>query len=226
MVDFEIRNNLKESYMIMNILANDLITYQYRMLDKFSIPHMMRMSSLYEDDKQVQYYHINNMDSLEFCMKEQTFTYESLSMLIKHLLICVDGCKAYMLEEERLDLRPEFIYYHRLDEQFYFMYRPLLHHNESLKEQCFRLFDYLMVHVSNKDQKSMSMCHRLRIAVENERLNTDEVAMILEDLEQTTFSNSVRTKPNSTKMEDHKIKDGFLNRFRKRWVGRAAYEKE
>ncbi|MDA3845875.1 MAG: DUF6382 domain-containing protein [Vallitaleaceae bacterium] len=178
----EITNNMHDSYVIINIYEEDMIDYQYRMLRKFQIPHILRLSSISDQNKHMLYYAINSKDSLAYCLKEHTFIYALINQLVNSLVTALAELHEYLLEEERLDLRPEYIFYDRLVKEFYFMYKPTNQSVLPIQKQCFELFDYLIQHVSPSDYKAISLAHRLRIAIENERLNIEDIKLILADV--------------------------------------------
>jgi hypothetical protein len=192
---YEINNHLKDSYISISVESGGLIEYQYRLQNKFQIPCFLRLSSVYENQEQLHYYHINDMDSLIFCLKEHTFGYQIIVKLVQNLLEALESCEAYMLDEDRLDLRFEFIYYHRVEKVFYFLYRPSVEFTKSVKEQVFDLFDYLIKIVNPADYKAINLTHRLRIAIENERLNSSEILLILEDVETMDTGHHIRVQP-------------------------------
>jgi len=122
------------------------------------------------------------MDNIEYCLKEHTFIYPLINQLVTALLLALSELHEHLLEEDRIDLKPEFIFYDRLEKKFSFLYKPLRQSEVPIQRQCLDLFTYLIQNVNSSDYKAISLAHRLRIAIEHERLNMADIKAILDDV--------------------------------------------
>lgn len=192
--------DIHDSFLVLNQDKAAIIQYQYQMLRKFKIMNLLQISSYNEDSSLLLYYLINHKDTLKNCLKEKTFMYPLLKKLVDSLLTVIDGLHQYLLDENQLLLGPEYIFYDRLEEVFYFVFLPCEDNKGPIKEQVFQLFDLLIQNVNVNDYKAVSLIHRLRIAVENNQFNTKEIKVILgqmvdeDDYQAVTLNSAIENK--------------------------------
>jgi hypothetical protein len=219
---YEIINDIHASFLVMKTMDQHMIDYQYRILRKFPIKHILRIAAVSDQSNDLLYYEINSKDSLCFCLKEHNLIYPLIHKLIESLVRGFLELHEYLLEEERLDLRPEFIFYDRLQKEFFFLYLPVQRGFKPIQTQCFELFDFLLQNIAASDYRAINLAHRLRISIENERLNIEDINQIMQDIisdsdakaENSAYENQENMKPIKPKNHMKTIRDqSFIGKF-------------
>lgn len=176
-------DDLHDSYLVMNEEKHTIIGYQYQMMRKFNMPNLLLIATYQDAESHLIYYDISHKNTLVYCMKEKTFMYPLLRKLVMSLLAMLESLHQYLLDEKQLVLDPEFIFYDRLECEFYFLFLPCESTRKSIKDQVYELFDLLIKDININDYKAVSLIHRLRIAVENDCFNIKEIEAIVQQIE-------------------------------------------
>lgn len=174
----------EESFHIVSYEESHFIDYQYKMMRKFRINHMIPIANICEENKHLLYYDIGGKISLPRLLLESTFAYEVIKSLLEGMIQVSLQLKDHLLSLKNLNLQADSIYYDYKLKQFFYIYLPIRQkHNKSFMQQFFELIQYLVDKIDQADYRAVSLLHRLCIIRENERFDLEQLPNILIDVE-------------------------------------------
>lgn len=183
--------NANHSYMI---LEEQQIDYQMQMILVNQIEGLLKVSAHQTNDRIDFYYEISSMISLESMYQDRKMKAEQIQLLFLELQHLISVMESYLLDENRLILIPERIYFSKTQENFYFCFAPSQYKKQTFQESLKELIQYIMKCVDHADEISMKMAYSIFHIVIQEHFRLEDILMAINSV-------SKECKPEQEKME-------------------------
>lgn len=175
------QRELQHNYLIMKqentkkgeqIGEND---YRVPMLSHNKVDGLLPVKVHYENGGIDFYYEISSKQSLDRIVEKIPIDYSRLKRLIKSVKRVLQELELYLLPEDGLLLRPEYIYINMDTGEYAFCYYPWWH--ESAKDGMHQLLEYLLNYLDYQDKSGVAAAYEwYRLSgMENFALNEMEV---------------------------------------------------
>ena len=169
------REDLKNSYLILEGKEGDTQDYKVTMLRENDIPGILKTEVRYRDNQSLYCYDISGKTSLKTYYERARITEEDMRGLVTQLLRVIETLQKYMLDSKYLLLEPTYIF--RRGEQFSFCYYPAF--EGDAKEEFHKLTEFFVREVDYKDEGGIHFAYTIHKATMEENYS---IAKILEDL--------------------------------------------
>lgn len=171
-----IKNDLNQSYLILEGTEQSQEDYQTIMLRENHIPGILRTDVRNLDNQNYYYYDISGKTSLQSWYEQGAMRYEEMKRLVQDLLSAIDNLEKYMLDGNGILLEPQFIYFDR--ERYYFCYYPF--YPESAKEAFHKLTEFFVVKVDERDEEGVRFAYTFHKATMETHYSIEEILQRLE----------------------------------------------
>ena len=178
------KNNLKESYLILETEKGEIEDYQSVMLRENDIPGVLRTSVRYVDGKNQYYYDISGKVALNAVHETANMGCEDIRRLTSELLDAVKQLQKYMLSENCILLEPEYIFCEK--GHYFFCYYPPC--GEGLRENFHKLTEFFVREVNYKDEEGVRLAYTLHKSTMEEHYNVEQVLEEFEKEEPITIN--------------------------------------
>ncbi len=162
-------------------------SYQYKMLAANQVDGLLPCSLRFIDEKCFLYYEITSRQSLACLFEKREMSSEEVNILLQETARMNAKLEEYLLDRERLLLRPEFIFYDFVQEKFYFTYLPgtkEAHEQRAQKGSEAALLEFIADKMENDENGLLGLIYRLCEMAENESfLLTEETLLDLKKVE-------------------------------------------
>lgn len=165
------KNDLKNTYLILEAEELKPDDYQIMMLRENEIPGIIRTSVRYVDNQKFYYYDVGGKISLQSMYDKENFSGEEMRRLVEELIQVSKNVQKYMLDENCLMLEPELIFGDK--EHFYFCYCPSCMQN--VKEAFHNLTEFFIQKVNYKDEEGVHFAYTLHKATMEENYSIAEI---------------------------------------------------
>lgn len=165
------KNDLKNTYLILEAEELKPDDYQIMMLRENEIPGIIRTSVRYMDNQKFYYYDVGGKISLQSMYDKENFSGEEMRRLVEELIQVSKNVQKYMLDENCLMLEPELIFGDK--EHFYFCYCPSCMQN--VKEAFHNLTEFFIQKVNYKDEEGVHFAYTLHKATMEENYSIAEI---------------------------------------------------
>ena len=165
------KNDLKNTYLILEAEELKPDDYQIMMLRENEIPGIIRTSVRYVDNRKFYYYDVGGKISLQSMYDKENFSGEEMRRLVEELIQVSKNVQKYMLDENCLMLEPELIFGDK--EHFYFCYCPSCMQN--VKEAFHNLTEFFIQKVNYKDEEGVHFAYTLHKATMEENYSIAEI---------------------------------------------------
>lgn len=165
------KNDLKNTYLILEAEELRPDDYQIMMLRENEIPGIVKTSVRYVDNQKFYYYDIGGKTSLQTMYDKANFSGEEMRRLVEELIAASRNVQKYMLDENCILMEPELIFGDK--EHFYFCYCPSCIQNA--KEAFHALTEFFVQKVNYKDEEGVHFAYTLHKATMEENYSIDEI---------------------------------------------------
>ena len=178
-----IKNNLKQTFLILEGEENLEEDFQIFMLQGNEIPGLLRTRITYVDNKSHYHYDISGKISLQTKYEKVNLSGEDIRRLVYAILQTVREVKNFMLDSERILLDPEHIYCE--GEKFFFCYYPSC--RMKLTEEFHKLTEYFVREVDYKDDEGIHLAYTFHKSSMEENYSIEKILEEIEtEVEETT----------------------------------------
>lgn len=183
MVDVRYFRDYKHSYMILQCRQTETDrSYQYKILTSDKIKEILKCSLRHVNSITYLYYDISSRTTLESMYRGRKMTFEQVKDLIGQLYGIYSKLGAYFMEESRLVLLPEHIYYDLSRQRYIGLYYP--DYESELANPYEPLMDYLLEHVDGKDERLADCMYRVYEMSEEANFSLEDALQIFGNREQ------------------------------------------
>lgn len=165
------KNDLKNTYLILEAEELKPDDYQIMMLRENEIPGIVKTSVRYVDNQKFYYYDISGKTALQSMYEKANLSGEEMRKLVEELMAATKNVQKYMLDENCILMEPELIFGDR--EHFYFCYCPSAVQNA--KQAFHSLTEFFVKKVNYKDEEGVYFAYTLHKATMEENYSIDEI---------------------------------------------------
>lgn len=133
----------------------DTASYQMRMLVGNTIPSILKCRVQGVDGKFRVCFDITSRQSVGSLFEEKKMGYQDLCMILGGFIQIMDELSEYLLNPERLVVKPEFMYVDLEKRQLYFCYLP--GYAEDIRQKFQELTEYILPKLDHEDQKAVML---------------------------------------------------------------------
>ncbi|MBD5507601.1 MAG: FHA domain-containing protein [Lachnospiraceae bacterium] len=171
----------KHSYIILRceLLQPDK-SYQCKLLTSDKIEEILRCSLRHVNGESYFYYEISSKTTLENLYHDRQMSFEQVQDLLQQLYGIYCKLGDYFMEETKLVLLPQFIYYDLTRKKYIGLYYP--DHEED--KPCEALMDYLLEHADNQDERLTDCVYQMYERMEDDSFSLEDALWILGEAEQ------------------------------------------
>lgn len=183
MVEARYFRDYKHSYMILQCRQTETDrSYQYKILTTDKIKEILKCSLRYVNGMTYLYYDISSRTTLESMYRGRKMTFEQVKDLLGQLYGIYSKLGAYFMEESRLVLLPEHIYYDLSRQSYIGLYYP--DYESELANPYEPLMDYLLEHIDGKDEGLADCMYRIYEMSEEANFSLEDALQVFGNREQ------------------------------------------
>lgn len=200
MVEARYFRDYRHSYMILQCRQEDVDrSYQYKILTSDKIKDILKCSLRYVNGRTYFYYDISSRTTLESMYRGRKMSFEQVKDLLGQLYGIYSRLGTYFMEESRLVLLPEYIYYDLSDGKYIGLYYP--DYESELANPYEPLMDYLLEHMDVKDERLADCMYRIYEMSEEAYFSLEDALQMLGGSEK---EETVVIKPEIWEAEEEK----------------------
>ncbi len=143
--------------------------YQMAMLKANPMKYLLPLGSRWIDDASYFDYDVTGKVSMQAIYEKNLLTGEELINFLNQLLLTRKEIEKYLLQEDCLLLKPEYIFFE--ENQYYFCYYPLA--KDSFWESFRKLTEYFVKKMDYQDSKGVQMMFALHQGVVQENYSLE-----------------------------------------------------
>ena len=170
----------RHSYIILKCeLMQPDKSYQCKLLTSDKIEEILRCSLRYVNGESYFYYEISSKTTLENLYHDRQMSFEQVRDLLEQLYGIYCRLGDYFMEESKLVLLPQFIYYDLTRKKYIGLYYP--DHEEDKPGEA--LMDYLLEHTDNQDERLTDCVYQMYERMEEGGFSLEDALWILGEAE-------------------------------------------
>lgn len=160
MVEARYFRDYRHSYMILQCRQTGVDrSYQYKILTSDKVKEILKCSLRYVNGMTYFYYDISSRTTLESMYRGRKMTFEQVKDLMEQLYGIYSKLGTYFMEESKLVLLPEHIYYDLSRQKYIGLYYP--DYESEVANPYEPLMDYLLEHIDGKDERLADCMYRI-----------------------------------------------------------------
>lgn len=178
MIEARYFRDYRHSYMILQCRQEEADrSYQYRILTSDKIKEILKCSLRYVNGMTYFYYDISSRTTLESLYRGRKMSFEQVKDLLGQLYGIYSKLGAYFVDESRLVLLPEYIYYDLTDQKYIGLYYP--DYEPEVANPYEALMDYLLEHIEGKDEQLADCMYQIYEMSEEAYFSLEDALQIL-----------------------------------------------
>jgi hypothetical protein len=213
--------DMNQNYLIIDCPetpAND--RYQLKMITENNIPGLLKVSKRHINAKAFLYYEINSLQTLQSMFENRKLNKAMAICLLNDLRQALREIKNYLLSDNELILRPEYIYLNWEKEKAYFVYYP--YEDKDEQNQISYFFEYLVRIIDHRDENLTDAIYGLCGSAERGLFTADEIDRYLYAI---SYASSEQAKYEQNLPEQNTIaEDAMISAQPEKYPVFAAHE--
>lgn len=178
---------MNHNYLIIKVSDEPVQSqFQLKMIVGNDIPGLLNVSKRYIDSDTFLYYEVNSLQTLKSMFEYRKIDKQTMIRLLNGLIKILKEMKNYLLGDDGLLLKAEFIYLNWEKEEIFFVFYP--YEKEPAAEQVKELFEYLVRIIDHHDDHLTEKLYDLCQYAEKKILGIEDLERCLAEL---ILSNSV-----------------------------------
>ncbi len=166
-----------KSYMQIAIESENINKFELNMIGENIVEGLLECELIFIDGKSKLCYDITSKQNLKTIYENKRLSYKDLKTIILGLTIVIDNIGNYLLDENRLELRPELIFLSFDTPDVFICYN--LEKKSTYEESIIDLSEYLLKKIDNNDKDALHLAYTLNSVAIEERCNTKELRKLL-----------------------------------------------
>lgn len=181
MLEAKYYKDYRHNYMILQSKQEESRNYQNKILASGKIQEILKCSVRHVNGQTYFYYDISSKTTLENYYQGKKLSYSQLKDLFRQLYGIYSRLGAFFMEETKLVLLPEAIYYDLTDQKYVGLYYP--DYESETGNPYEALMEYLLDHIDTEDQQLADCMYRIYEMSEEAGFSLDDALQILDRLE-------------------------------------------
>jgi hypothetical protein len=153
--------------------------YQLKMITDNTIPGLLRTSKRYINGEAFLYYEVNSLQALATMFEHRKMSKTMTLRLLDSLRRVLLEMRNFLLGDDGLLLKPEYIYVNWEKEEVFFIYYPF--EDDVEQNQVKHLLEYLVRVIDHRDEQLTDMIYSMCHLAEREGLSLSELERRLAD---------------------------------------------
>lgn len=182
MLEVKYYKDYRHNYMILQCRQGGAArSYQYRILTSDKIKEILRCYVRHINGATYYYYDISSRTTLENMYQGKQMSYEQVKDVLWQIHGICDKLAGYFMEESKLVLLPEHIYYDFTDHKYIGLYYP---DYQAVGAEAYRpLMDFLLEHIDTENERLTENMYRIYELSEEPHFMIEDALRILEEEE-------------------------------------------
>lgn len=176
----------RHNYMILRCEREEMVSsYQHKILISDKIGEILRCSVRHINGATYYYYDISSRMTLEGLYRGKKMSYGQVKDILCQLYGICDKLAGYFMEETKLVLEPEHIYYDMTNNKYIGLYYP---DYQVQGTDIYRpLMDFLLEHIDTEDARLTENMYQIYEMAEEKHFCIEDALRVLEYGEDTTY---------------------------------------
>ncbi len=153
------RRNLQKSYMCVKEQEEPAAEYELNMLKAEHVPYLLELDVVESDGEKNYLYDISGKQQMEDYLSGKKMGYEMLWKLLNSVRELCSVLPDYLLRENGICLKEEYIYVNLGDGSLSFTYLPFW--NESLQDAFARFMEQILRKIDHQDQAAAELAYQI-----------------------------------------------------------------
>ena len=153
------RRNLQKSYMCVKEQEEPAAEYELNMLKAEHVPYLLELDVVESDGEKNYLYDISGKQQMEDYLSGKKMGYEMLWKLLNSVRELCSVLPDYLLRENGICLKEEYIYVNLGDGSLSFTYLPFW--NESLQDAFARCMEQILRKIDHQDQAAAELAYQI-----------------------------------------------------------------
>ncbi|MGN0298177.1 MAG: DUF6382 domain-containing protein [Lachnospiraceae bacterium] len=207
------------------ILEKQQMDYQMQMILVNPLENLLKVEAHQLNTSTDFYYEVSSLISLKGKYQSAKIEGKQIQIFFYELQHVISVLESYLLDENRLVLDPEYIYWNEATQNALFCFAPEGYQNICFQEGLQNLIQYIMKRVNHEDEISMKMAYRIFNVVIRDHFRLEDVllalrevskeegmkenipqeSMVLEEIKEPSFFNAKKLKSYSNEQCDSKL---------------------
>ncbi len=199
----------RHNYMILQCEREEMVSsYQHKILTSDKIGEILRCSVRHINRATYYYYDISSKTTLEGLYRGKQMSYAQIKDVLCQLYGICEKLAGYFMEETKLVLEPEHIYYDMTNNKYIGLYYP---DYQAQGADIYRpLMDFLLEHVDTEDTRLTENIYQLYEMSEERHFCIEDALGILENMEEAVVEADKKTSRfPDWEASQEQITDGF-----------------
>lgn len=183
MIETKYYKDYRHNYMILQCRQEETSrSYQYKILTSGKIKEILKCSIRHINGQTYFYYDISSKITLENYYQGKKMSYEQVKDLLQQLHTIYIRLGTFFMEETKLVILPEMLYYDLSDRKYIGLYYPDYESETINPYEAF--MDYLLDHIDTKDQQLTDCMYRIYEMSEEVCFSMEEALRLLDQYEE------------------------------------------
>lgn len=178
--------------------------YRLKMLIKNEIEGLLECKERMINGEGLIYYDVTSKQTLSNCFERKKLVFKDICNIINALKQAAEGLSKYILDEDGLVLKPDFIYVDMDNLKYHFLYYPYYEKGE--ESLLFYLADFFTSRADNEDVKALEVAYQLADMAKRQHYGLFEIINWFEH----EYGEEKKEKPVIVKEEEPVVNDTVL----------------
>ncbi len=177
MITTKYYKDFRHNFLILKENEREINLYQSRMITENKIKGLLFCRERHIDGERLLYYDITSRQNLASLYEYGHVSLSLVRQIFRQLKAVNEEMSGYLLSENCLLLKPEFVFMDVEKQEFSFLYFPY----EAEENYMLSLVEFLTDRMDAEDREGMDVCYKLLQLIEKEQFVLDEVIQWFED---------------------------------------------
>ncbi len=179
MLEAKYYKDYRHNYMILQCRQEEASrSYQYKILTSGKIREILRCSIRYVNGQTYFYYDISSKTTLENFYQGKKMSYEQVKDLLQQIHNIYSRIGSFFIEEAKLVILPEAIYYDLTDQKYIGLYYP--DYKPEMENPYEAFMEYLLDHIDTENQQLADCMYQIYEMSEEACFSIEDALQLLE----------------------------------------------
>lgn len=179
MIEAKYYKDYRHNYMILQCTQEEISrSYQYKILTSGKIKEILKCSIRHINGQTFFYYDISSKTTLENFYQGKKMSYQQIRDLLQQLYNIYSRLGTFFMEETKLVVLPEALYYDLSDQKYIGLYYPDYESDTANPYEA--LMDFLLDHIDTKDQQLADCMYRIYEMSEEVSFSMEDALRLLD----------------------------------------------
>ncbi len=188
-MDVKFLKDYQHNYMIVKCEQEEFAhSYACKFLSANKVKGILHCSVRYINSMAYLYYDVTSCTTLAQLFQSKKMTFEQIKELLWQIHQMLTAVSAYFMEETKLVLLPEFLYFNLNEKSYHGVFCPEYEADEHPYEA---LMDFVLSHMDTGDQKLADCIYQIYEMSEKEGFRLEDAVRMIEEYDETENAEAV-----------------------------------